>query len=88
MDILNAEQRLTKNPAPVVQYEQFSNSSIDVKVFFWTKHLRDCYATRSDLIMAITAVFCGKRIAILFPQQEVYIHQPDKNNNPTGKQHI
>lgn len=83
MDILNAEQRLVKNPAPVVQYEQFSSSSIDVKVFFWTKHLRDSYATRSDLIMAITALFRANGIVIPFPQQDVYLHRPDNPENIT-----
>ncbi|MES2808311.1 MAG: mechanosensitive ion channel domain-containing protein [Bacteroidota bacterium] len=77
MDILNAEDRLVKNPAPVVQYEQFSSSSIDVKVFFWTKHLRDSYATRSDLIMTITSQFRKNDIAIPFPQQDVYLHRPE-----------
>jgi potassium efflux system protein len=74
MDILNAEQRLAKNPAPIVQYEQFSSSSIDVKVFFWTKHLRDSYATRSDLIVAITMAFRENKITIPFPQQNVYLY--------------
>lgn len=78
MDILNAEQRLTKSPAPIVQYEQFSNSSIDVKVFFWTKYLRDCYATRSDLIIAVTTAFRANGIEIPFPQQDVYIRNSEK----------
>jgi len=59
------------------QYEQFSSSSIDVKVFFWTRHLRDSYATRSDLIMAITASFRSNGIVIPFPQQDVYLHRPE-----------
>jgi len=84
MDILNTEQRLAKNPAPIVQYEQFSSSSIDVKVFFWTKHLRDSHATRSDLIIAITALFKANGIVIPFPKQDVYLHRPDNSENNTG----
>jgi potassium efflux system protein len=76
MEALDAEQRLLKSPGPVVQYEQFSASSIDVRVFFWTKHLRDSYATRSDLIIAITAIFRANGIVIPFPQQDVYTHSP------------
>ncbi len=78
MDILNAEPRLMKSPAPVVQYEQFSNSSIDVKVFFWTKHLRECYPTRSDLIIAITTAFRTNGIEIPFPQQDIHIRNAEK----------
>jgi small-conductance mechanosensitive channel len=84
MDILDAEQRLVKSPAPVVQYEQFSSSSIDVKVFFWTRHLRDSYATRSDLIIAITASFRSNGIVIPFPQQDVYLHRPESPGDITG----
>jgi potassium efflux system protein len=77
-DILAAEERLSKSHAPVVQYEQFNTSSIDVRVLFWTKHLREAHATRSDLIMAITSVFRANGIVIPFPQQDVYYHNPGK----------
>ncbi|WP_238326490.1 mechanosensitive ion channel domain-containing protein [Pedobacter heparinus] len=83
-ELLNAEQRVSKNPAPVVQYEQFSSSTIDVKIYFWTKHLAEAYATRSALIVAISNAFKTKGIVIPFPQQEVYHHFPDKNDE-TGR---
>lgn len=81
MDILLADERITKTPAPVVQYQQFGNSSIDLKVNFWAKHLRDAYETRSDLIMAIAASFKANGIVIPFPQQDVYIHPPQNGGN-------
>ncbi|HWW38203.1 mechanosensitive ion channel domain-containing protein [Pedobacter sp.] len=77
-EILNSEQRISKNPGPVVQYEQFSNSSIDLKVYFWTKHIGDTYATKSDLIMKIVTAFRANGIEIPFPQQDIYLHHPDK----------
>lgn len=80
-DILSAEQRISKNPGPTVQYEQFSNSSIDLKIYFWTKHIGDTYATRSDLIIAIAAAFKANNITIPYPQQDIYLHQGDKENN-------
>lgn len=76
-DILSAEQRISKNPGPIVQYEHFSNSSIDLKIYFWTKHIGDSYATRSDLIIAITAVFRANNITIPYPQQDIYLHNLD-----------
>ncbi|MNT76908.1 hypothetical protein D3C72_2159680 [compost metagenome] len=60
-----------------MQYEQFSNSSIDLKVYFWTKHIGDSYATRSDLIIAITAAFRANNITIPYPQQDIYLHNLD-----------
>lgn len=73
-EILDNEQRIAHNPASVIQYEQFSNSSIDVRIYFWTKLMKDSFTTRSDLIMTITAVFAKNNIVIPFPQQEVYLH--------------
>ncbi|WGQ10456.1 mechanosensitive ion channel [Pedobacter gandavensis] len=79
MDILNAEQRISKNPGPVVQFEQFSDSSIDLRIYFWTKHIGEALSTKSDLIVAIAAAFKEKGILIPFPQQEIFIRNLDKN---------
>ncbi|WP_316837936.1 mechanosensitive ion channel domain-containing protein [Pedobacter nutrimenti] len=78
-EILNDEQRISKNPGPIVQYEQFNNSSIDLRIYFWTKHIGDIYATKSDLIMKIVTAFRTKGIEIPFPQQDIYLHHPDKD---------
>ncbi|MCD0488069.1 mechanosensitive ion channel [Pedobacter sp. MC2016-14] len=72
-DILAAEHRLTTNPAPIVQYEQFNDSSIDVRIFFWAKSMRDSPAVKSDLIMAINAAFKLNKISIPFPQHDVHL---------------
>jgi len=76
--ILSNDQRISKNPGPVVQFEQFSNSSIDLRIYFWTKHIGDTSATRSDLIIAIVAAFKANGIAIPFPQQDIHLHHPDQ----------
>jgi potassium efflux system protein len=72
--ILEREQRVVHHPAPVVQYEQFSSSTIDVKIYFWTKLMKDAYATRSDLIQAIQTEFAVQGLEIPYPQQEIYLH--------------
>jgi len=77
-EILSNDQRISKNPGPVVQFEQFSNSSIDLRIYFWTKHIGDTSATRSDLIMAIVTAFKANGMSIPFPQQDVYLHHPDQ----------
>ena len=84
--ILEKDERIINNPAPVVQYEQFSNSSIDVKIYFWTRQMKDSYATRSDLIMAIQTAFAEKGLNIPYPQQDVYLHQAnDMEDNAEKK---
>jgi len=74
-EILDKEERINHHPAPVVQYEQFSNSSIDVNIYFWARQMKDAAATRSDLIVAIQTAFASQGISIPFPQQEVYLHR-------------
>jgi potassium efflux system protein len=78
ISILDGDQRINKNPGPVVQFEQFSNSAIDLRIYFWTKHIADIPATRSDLIVAIADAFKTNGIVIPFPQQDVYIHTQEK----------
>ncbi|MNR08291.1 Mechanosensitive channel MscK precursor [compost metagenome] len=78
--ILGNDQRINKNPAPVVQFEQLGSSSIDLRIYFWTKHIGEAAATRSDLIVAIVDTFKENGIAIPFPQQDIYIHHPDKSD--------
>jgi potassium efflux system protein len=77
-EILNADDRISKHKGPVVQYEQFNNSSIDIKIHFWPKDIKDAFATRSDVIMAITSAFRMNGIVIPYPQQDVFYHYPDK----------
>ncbi|WP_316797775.1 mechanosensitive ion channel family protein [Pedobacter frigidisoli] len=80
METLEAETRVLKSPPPVVQFEQFGSSTIDLKIYFWTKHMSENNATRSDLVIAITNAFKINEIQIPFPQQDVYLHQPKEKN--------
>lgn len=73
--LLEKDERILDYPTPVVQYEQFSNSSIDVKVYFWTRQMKDSSAARSDLIIAIQTAFAVESINIPYPQQDVYLHR-------------
>ena len=83
--ILDNEERIAQNPGPVIQYEQFSSSSIDVRIYFWAKHMKDSFATRSDLIIAITAAFAQDGVEIPFPQQHVHLHtQANPENKNTN----
>jgi potassium efflux system protein len=74
-DVLGSDERVIKSPAPVIQYEQFNNSSIDVRIYFWTQHMRDSSETKSDLIITIKKAFSQNGIVIPFPQQDIYLHQ-------------
>ncbi|RZM21828.1 MAG: mechanosensitive ion channel, partial [Pedobacter sp.] len=72
--VLEADERISKIPAPVVQYEQFGSSTIDIKIFFWPRHISEAYATKSDLIIGIANTLKENGIAIPYPQYDVHIH--------------
>ncbi len=77
LEILNKELRVSKSPVPVVLFEQFNSSSIDVKIYFWTKHIGEVFSTKSDLIIAVNDAFKTHNIVIPFPQHEVYIRKAE-----------
>lgn len=80
-EILSSDQRISKNPGPIVQFEQFSDSAIDLRIYFWAKHIGEAFATRSDFIIAITAAFKENGIVIPFPQQDVNVRHLDNHSD-------
>ncbi|MBC6110676.1 mechanosensitive ion channel family protein [Pedobacter fastidiosus] len=77
-NIIETEERILKNPKPVVLFEQFNSNSIDLKILLWTRHLRENNSTKSDLIVAINEAFKKNGIKIPFNQQEIYLHKLDE----------
>lgn len=78
MSILEEQSGIMKNPEPVVQFEKFGESSIDIKILLWNKHYKDGSKTKSDLIEAIDAAFRAKGIKIPFPHQDITIKRIDQ----------
>jgi len=72
-DLMNHDERIVKYPVPMVLFQEFGSSSIDVKLFFWVRHLRDGFPAKSDLIVAINKAFKQNNITIPFPQQDIHI---------------
>jgi potassium efflux system protein len=73
-DILIAEERISKKNPPVVQFEEFGESSINLRIYFWSRHMSDNNSTRNDLIISILQAFKEHKIEIPFPQQDVRVN--------------
>lgn len=84
MNILIADERILKYPPPAAAFQEFNNSSIDIKLYFWVHNFREALTVKSDVISAIDATFREKGISIPFPQQELHIIQTEKKEPPTG----
>jgi small-conductance mechanosensitive channel len=54
-------------------FQQFGNSSIEVRLLFWVQHYLDWLVARSDIIFAIDNALKQHGIEIPFPQQDLHI---------------
>lgn len=85
-EVLASDGRIMQNPAPVPLLQEFSNSSINIRILFWVRNIRDGFALKSDLIAAIDKAFKANDIVIPFPQQDLHIRADSMLEiNPVSK---
>lgn len=77
-EALEAEERVLKDPEPMVAVGGLGDSSVDLYVRPWSK-ASDLWPTRFALIKDIKERFDREGISIPFPQRDVYLFQADKN---------
>ena len=80
LELVRADERILEYPGPTVLFEQFGSSSIDGKVLFWVRDYREAASAKSDLLLAINTSFEKNGIKIPLPQQDIHIHQDNKEN--------
>ncbi len=68
------DERLHKDPEPVILVDSLGESSIDLVLRVWT-NTADYWVVRSDLLEAIKARFDADGISIPFPQRDVHLYQ-------------
>ncbi len=66
---------ILKYPKPFVRFENFGESSLDFKIFFFSKKLIQINDIKSDLRFSIDKLFRDHKISIPFPQREINIKQ-------------
>lgn len=74
MEIIEQDERILKEPAPVVNVAALGESSIDLNVRPWVNK-GDYWNVRADLLETIKTRFDASGISIPFPQQDVYMHE-------------
>ena len=68
-ELLEADDRILKQPAPTVELMQLKNSTIDIRIYFWVVQVQyDWMYTRSDLILEIDRVFKEHEIEMPMPE--------------------
>ena len=73
-DIVEAEERVLKDPAPTVAVSELADSSVNFVVRPWVK-TGDYWPVRCDLTERVKLEFDSQGISIPFPQTDVHLHQ-------------
>jgi small conductance mechanosensitive channel len=72
--ILQGDDRILKDPAPVVAVSELADSSVNFVVRPWVKSA-DYWGVYWDLTEKVKLTFDAESISIPYPQQDVHMHQ-------------
>ena len=80
MQLFSSDKRIAKYPEPSVLFKSFSDSAIDIQLYFWVMNMGEGSSAKSDIIVAIDSAFKQHNITIPFPQQDVHFYTTDTAN--------
>ena len=72
--IIQADDRILKDPEPVISVGELADSSVNLNVRPWVNG-DDYWDVRADLLEKIKMSFDENGISIPYPQQDVHMHQ-------------
>lgn len=75
-EILAADERVLKDPEPVIWVSELADSSVNFAVRPWV-NAGDYWALRSDLLEKVKYTFDANGIGIPFPQMDVHLSKED-----------
>ena len=75
--ILDADERVLKDPAAVVVVDELADSSVNIIARPWTES-KDFWAVKWDTINKVKKEFDAQGISIPFPQRDVHLYQAGK----------
>ncbi|MEE8321271.1 MAG: mechanosensitive ion channel domain-containing protein [Gammaproteobacteria bacterium] len=73
-ELVNADERILKDPEPVIAVSELADSSVNLVVRPWVK-ADDYGAVKFDFTEAVKLRFDKEGISIPYPQQDVHMHQ-------------
>ena len=83
-DIINADERVLKDPAPMVAVSELADSSVNFTARAWTA-ADDYWSFYFDTTEKVKKQFDAEGISIPFPQRDVHIHQVEAPAKPAAK---
>lgn len=73
LEVAWKHNKVVTNPAPIVFFKSFGDSSLDFELAFWSTHLFPIEQVQSELRFMIDKSFRENNVKIPFPQQDVHI---------------
>lgn len=78
LDLMNSNDQILKDPAPMVALTEHGNSSINILARFWTNNNDDYWNSKFYMLEQVKKSFDQNNIEIPYPQVDVHI----KENSP------
>ena len=75
-EMLAADERILKDPAPTVAVTELADSSVNFVVRPWVA-TADFWAVKFDFTEAVKLRFDAEGISIPFPQMDLHVHKDD-----------
>jgi small-conductance mechanosensitive channel len=73
IEAMKVNKQVSKAPKPYVQFSNFGESSLDFKMFFWSKKTFLIEQVKSDLRVDVYKRLKENNLAIPFPQRDIHI---------------
>ncbi len=73
-NLLDADERILKEPAAATNVKEFADSSINLNIFAWAKQ-EDLGAVRNDLLLKVKEAFEREGISIPYPTRTLYMKE-------------
>ncbi len=73
-EVIAADERILKDPAPGIALGELGDSSVDINVRPWV-NTPDYWPVRADLLENVKLAFDANGISIPFPQRDVHLHE-------------
>lgn len=74
LDIIKSDERILKDPEPVIAVGELADSSVNFVVRSWVKS-EDYWAVYWHLLETIKTSFDENGVSIPYPQQDLHVHQ-------------
>jgi small-conductance mechanosensitive channel len=74
---LDGHEHIMRYPPPVVLVHQFAESSVDLRILFWTKDFDTWVQLKSEIMAAVYRNFAVDGMQIPFPQRDLHVKSLD-----------